>query len=177
MQAVRETLGDVVYGVDTDSLENTVKILLEDRGMTLAAAESCTGGLLSKRMTDMPGASRVFLGGVVAYGKEAKTEFLGIPPEFMQDNGAVSREVALAMADGVRKRLGSDIGIGITGIAGPGGGGSGLEVGTAFVALTTKDRSFCKQPRMFHDRDRIRMSSASHALDMLRRFLTDLPVV
>jgi len=177
LQTVRDTLGDIVYGVDTDSLENTVRLLLEEHGMTFAAAESCTGGLLSKRMTDLPGASKVFLGGVVTYSKDAKSELLGISPELMQANGVVSREVALAMADGVRARLGSDIGIGITGIAGPDGDGSGLEVGTAFVALTTKDQSFCKQPRMFHDRDRIRMGGASHALDMLRRLLTGLEVV
>jgi len=174
---VRETLGEVIYGVDSGSLENTVITLLAERGQTLAAAESCTGGLLAKRLTDIPGASKVFLGGVVAYGTQSKIGLLGVSPDLINEKKAVSREVALAMADGARQRLGADIGVGITGIAGPGGDGSGLEPGTVFVALTTKDASYCRNPHLLFDRNRVRTSSVHHALDMTRRFLTGLPVV
>jgi len=173
---VRTTLGDIIYGVDTDSLENTVVGLLAKQGATLAAAESCTGGLLSKRITDIPGASGVFVGGVVAYSTLSKTALLNVDPELISEKGAVSREAALAMADGARNRFRSDLGVGITGIAGPEGDGSGLEPGTVFVALTTKDASFCRNLSMLHDRERVRIMGASHALDMVRRFLTGLEV-
>ena len=170
---VKETLGDIIYGVDTDSLENTVLNLLKEHGLTLATAESCTGGLLSKRLTDIPGASKVYLGGVVAYSEQSKTELLGVDPEMIQKFSAVSSEVALAMADGIRKRLKADIGIGITGIAGPDSDSSGQGPGTVFIALTTKNSSICKSPTVFHDRERIRIGAASHALDMIRRILTE----
>jgi len=173
---VRETLGDLIYGIDTGSLENTALELLAQRGLTLAVAESCTGGLLSKRLTDVPGASRVFLGGVVTYSNRSKTELLGIDPGLIERKKAVSREVALAMADGIRARLGADIGIGITGIAGPDGDGSGIEPGTIFVALTTAGGSFCRDVFLHYDRDRTRTSGTHHALDMIRRHLTGLKV-
>ena len=175
-KTVREALGDIIYGVDTGSLENTVRGLLEASSMTLAAAESCTGGLFSKRMTDLPGASKVFLGGVVAYSPESKTALLGVTPQLLREKGAVSRETALAMADGARKAFGADVGVGITGVAGPQGDGSKHEIGTVFAALTTEKDSFCRKVKLFHDRDRIRMSGASHALDMVRRYLTSLKV-
>ncbi|MDR0490992.1 MAG: competence/damage-inducible protein A [Oscillospiraceae bacterium] len=177
LETVRGTLGDIIYGIDTDSLENTAAGLLQHRGMRLAVAESCTGGLLSKRLTDIPGISKVFPGGFVTYSSESKTSLLGIDPELIKEKGAVSRETALAMADGARKRLGADIGVGITGIAGPDGDGSGIEPGTVFAALTTQETSFCRAIRLFRDRDRIRIGAASHALDMIRRYLTDLAVV
>jgi len=173
---VCRALGDIVYGVDTDSLENTVIGLLGEFGLTLATGESCTGGLLSKRLTDIPGASKVYFGGVVAYSEQSKIELLGVTPELIKEFGAVSSEVALAMADGARQRFGADIGIGITGIAGPDSDESGQEPGTVFIALTTKDKSICKQPRLFHDRERIRIGAASHALDMIRRQLTEQKV-
>jgi len=174
---VRDTLGDIIYGVDTGSLENTVMGLLNERALTLAAAESCTGGLFSKRMTDIPGASKVFTGGVVAYSEGLKTALLGVDPGLLKANGAVSREVALAMADGARKRLGADIGIGITGLAGPGGDASGLEAGAVFAALATEGASFCRRLQLPYDRDRIRIISSSHAFDMVRRFLSGLDVL
>jgi len=168
---VRETLGDIIYGIDTDSLENTVISLLKEQGLTLATAESCTGGLLSKRLTDIPGASKVYLGGVVAYSEQSKTKLLGIEPELIREYSVVSREVALAMAEGVRIKLGADIGIGITGIAGPDSDSTGLEPGTVFIALSAKDTSLCNSPKLFYDRERIRIGAASNALDMLRRLL------
>ena len=172
LEQVKETLGDIIYGIDTDSLENTVINLLKEHEMTLATAESCTGGLLSKRLTDIPGASKAYLGGVIAYSDLSKTELLGVDTELIKKHGAVSRETAIAMADGVRMRLGADIGIGITGIAGPGSDASGKEPGTAFIAMTTKESSVCTQPRLFFDRERIRTGAANNALDMIRRFLT-----
>ena len=173
---VREALGDIIYGTNTDSLENTVFGLLVKHNMTLAAAESCTGGLLSKRLTDIPGVSKVFLGSIVAYCEQAKTSLLDVAPELIAEKHAVSREVALAMADGARLRLGADIGIGITGIAGPDSDSSGQTPGTVYIALTTKDNKYCRNPHLFLDRDRARIGGASHALDMVRRLLTSLPV-
>jgi len=169
---IRETLGDIIYGIDTDSLENTVIGLLKEKEVMLAVAESCTGGLLSKRLTDIPGASKVYLGGVVAYSEQSKTELLGVEPEMIHEHNEVSSQVALAMADSVRCRLGADIGIGITGIAGPDSDASGQEPGTVFVALSTKDNAKCKQLKLFYDRERIRISAASNALDMIRRLLS-----
>jgi len=168
---VCDTLGDIVYGIDTDSLENTVIGLLKEREITLATAESCTGGLLSKRLTDIPGASRVYIGGVVVYSEQSKTELLGVMPEMLSEFGAVSREVTIAMAEGVRIRLGTDIGVGITGIAGPDSDESGQEPGTVFIALSTKETTMCIQPRLFYDRDRIRIGAANNALDMIRRLI------
>ena len=174
LEQVCETLGDIIYGVDTGSLENTVVSLLAQQGLTLAMAESCTGGLTSKRLTDIPGASQVFPGGVVAYSAQSKSALLGVDPELIKEKGACSREVALAMADGARNKFGADIGVGITGIAGPGSDGSGLEPGSVFIALTTEDASFCRSPGITSDRDRVRTGSASYALNMVRRYLTGI---
>jgi len=171
LEQVQEILGDIIYGIDTDSLENTVAGLLKKCGATLATAESCTGGLLSKRLTDIPGASAFYKGGIVAYSELSKQKLLDIKPEMIHDNNAVSREVALVMAENVRIKLNADIGIGITGIAGPDSDTSGQEPGTVFIALTTKDTSICNQPRLFYDRDRIRIGAVNHALDMIRRHL------
>jgi len=171
LRQVNEILGDIIYGIDTDSLENTVASMLKEGGQTLATAESCTGGLLSKRLTDIPGISAVYIGGVTAYSEQSKAELLNIKPELMHEFNTVSREVALAMADEVRSKLGADIGIGITGIAGPDSDVSGQEPGTVFIALSTEKTSTCIQPKLFYDRDRIRISAVNHALDMLRRLL------
>jgi nicotinamide-nucleotide amidase len=173
LERVYGTLGDIVYGIDTDSLENTVVGLLTEKGMTLAVAESCTGGLLSKRLTDIPGASRVFVGSVVPYGDMAKTAMLGVDAALLAAIGAVSGEAAHAMAVGARATLGADIGVAITGLAGPGGdGGDGVEVGTVFVALVADGYSVSKRLFLPYDRERVRISSASHALDMVRRYLS-----
>ncbi|MCL2392650.1 MAG: competence/damage-inducible protein A [Oscillospiraceae bacterium] len=173
---VHEVLGDIIYGIDTHSLEHTVFKLLTEHNLTVSAAESCTGGLLSKRLTDIPGISNVFKGSIVAYNKQSKSLLLGVSPELIKEKHAVSREVALAMADGARLKFDSDIGIAITGIAGPESDHSGQPPGTVFVALTTKDHSFCRTPHLFHDRERIRIGCANHALDMIRRLLTGVNV-
>ena len=176
IKTVQDTLGDVIYGIDTDSLENTVAMLLKEQNKTICTAESCTGGLVSKRLTDIPGISKVFLGGFTVYSNYSKTTVLGIDETLIKNKGAISKEVALAMADNARIKLGADIGISVTGAAGPDSDESGVEVGTVFIALTTKNDSFCRSVKIFRDRDRIRISAASHALDMVRRYLTALEV-
>ena len=137
MEHVMQRLGDVVYGVDVECIEESVIKLLREKNMTFSAAESCTGGELAKRFTDMPGASAFFKGGVVTYTNEAKAKLLGIDPALIEEKGAVSYEVAKAMAENVRALLGTDIGVGVTGLAGPDGDGV-HEVGTVFVSLTVE---------------------------------------
>ncbi|MCL2827132.1 MAG: competence/damage-inducible protein A [Oscillospiraceae bacterium] len=176
LDQVRAVLGDVIYGVDTDSLEATVLGLLLDAGKTIAVAESCTGGLLTKRLTDIPGASGAFLGGVIAYANQVKTDLLGVDEALIEQLGAVSDPVARSMAQGVRIRLGTDFGIGITGVAGPGGGTEEKPVGTVYVAMATADQTYVRSLRLGNDRSRIRVMAAHHALDMVRRYLTGLPV-
>ena len=176
IDAVCETFGEYIYGIDTDSLENTVIGLLAQEGKTIACGESVTGGLLSKRLTDIPGASKVFLGSVVPYCVKSKIDLLDVDAELISQKFAVSREVAIALANGARTKFGADIGIGITGIAGPDSDESGLEPGTVYIALTTENHSYCRNMKMFNERERIRISGTSHALDMTRRFLTGLRV-
>ena len=173
LKKVQETLGDLIYGIDTESLEKTVISLLSEHGLTLSIAESCTGGLLSKRLTDIAGASRVYTGGVIAYSEQSKTELLGIKRDLIREFNEVSREVAVAMAEGVRKRLGTSIGIGITGIAGPDSDSSKREPGIVFIALSTKDTTTCSQLNLFYDRERIRIGATNNALDMIRRLLNN----
>jgi len=173
---VREILGDVIYGVDVDSLETTVLRLLADANQTIAVAESCTGGLLAKRLTDIPGASKSFIGGVSAYANTVKTNLLGVDGILIEEQGAVSDPVARAMAQGVKCRLGTDFGIGITGIAGPDGGSEEKPVGTVFVAMATETGTFVRALHLGNDRTRIRVMAVHHALDMVRRYLTELPI-
>ncbi|MEL4107041.1 competence/damage-inducible protein A [Oscillospiraceae bacterium WX1] len=176
LEKLRGILGDIIYGVDTDSLERTVISLLTEKNTTLSAAESCTGGLLAKRLTDIPGASRVFFGGVTTYATASKTSVLGVDASLIEEKGVASKNVAEQMAIRVKTLFGTDLGIGITGIAGPDGDGSGLDVGTVFVALAAPGGVFTRSLTLYPDRDRTRTTAASHALDMLRRYLTGLPV-
>jgi nicotinamide-nucleotide amidase len=177
LEKVRAVLGDIIYGIDTETLENTVVRLLKEKGKTLSCAESCTGGLLCKRVTDIAGASAVFYGGAVTYATESKTKLLGVDAGLIGEKGVVSREVAGEMAKKVRERFGTDMGIGITGLAGPDSDGSGAEPGTVFVALAASDQVFCRDLKLIPERARVRTSASSHALDMIRRYLTGLPVV
>jgi len=176
LEQIRETLGDIVYGVDTGSLEATVVGLMRERGLTLAAAESCTGGLLSKRLTDVPGASQVFIGSAVTYSAKLKTSLLGVDANLIDEYKPASKEVAIAMAEGARFRLGADIGVGITGIAGPDSDESMIAPGTVFAALATEGASFCRSLRLVFDREWVRIGSVNNALDMLRRYLTGMKV-
>ena len=178
VREVCETLGDVVYGVDVGNLEEVVSGLLAERGLTLAAAESCTGGLLSKRMTDLPGASKVFRGGVVSYVNDVKANVLGVPREVLEQYGAVSEETARAMAEGCRRVCGSDLAVSLTGVAGPERDDWGNEVGTVYAALAGPEETICKKLTCGRGRgrDRVRTAAASNALDLIRRFLLKLPL-
>lgn len=177
VRRVRDVIGDKIYGVDVDSLEKTVFDLLRNQGMTLASAESCTGGLLAKRMTDIPGSSEVFKGGVVAYVNSVKTNVLGVLPTIIDESGAVSRPVAIAMAAGVRRIIGSDLAVAITGVAGPAQDEQGNPVGTVYVALSAGGRHWCRELHLGADRTRIRIMSVNHALDMMRRYLTGAEIL
>ena len=147
--------------------------LLKAQGLTCATAESCTGGLLAQRITDIPGASAHFLGGVVTYTEDAKVRLLDMDEDLIAENGVVSMPVAAKMAKRVRKALGSDIGVGITGWAGP----DGDDVGLVFVALASRGGCFVRRLQCGHaPRPRIRLIAASNALDMIRRYLTGLDV-
>ncbi|MBE6915546.1 MAG: competence/damage-inducible protein A [Ruminococcaceae bacterium] len=168
---VYEILGDCIYGTDVPSLAFVVLETLKKQGKTIATAESCTGGLLSKMLTDLPGASDAFLGGICAYQNEIKEKLLYVPHELLEKHGAVSEECAAAMAEGVRKALGADIGVGITGIAGPGGGSEEKPVGTVYIAVS--DGVETRVKKVLHQRDRgtVRNMSALTALDQVRRIL------
>ena len=162
-------LGEDVYGVDVDSLEQVVGDCLRARGMTLAVAESCTGGLLSKRITDVPGCSDYYLGGVCSYANEVKMKVLGVQKETLDTVGAVSPEVAEQMAEGVARALGADVGVGITGVAGPGGGTDDKPVGLVYISVWHNGQHFTRKMKAANGRDRIRMQAASTALDLIRR--------
>lgn len=171
VEQVREILGDNIYGVDVASLEERVVQGLREQGMTLALAESCTGGLLAKRITDVPGASEVFGFGCVTYSNEAKQALVGVSPETLERYTAVSPETALEMARGARQRGGADIGLSTTGYAGPGGGTEEHPVGTVFIGLSWDggERVICPERRYMRSREQIRRSASSTALDLLRR--------
>ena len=169
--AFREVLDDDVAAVDIDGLSEVVLDGLKRRRETLAVAESCTGGLLSAHLTDVPGASEVFLGGVVSYSNEAKEHFIDVPHETLVEHGAVSEEVARAMAEGVRARFGSDWGAGITGIAGPTGGTEEKPVGLVHWAVAGPDGVSAKHHVFLGDRSIVRVWSLNATLDLLRRRL------
>ena len=178
VEQVKGILGDVVYGVDVDSLEAVVSALLRERGLTLSAAESCTGGLIAKRMTDLPGASKVFRGGVVSYTNGVKAGVLGVPDALLEQYGAVSEPVARAMAEGCRRACGSDLAVSVTGVAGPDKDDWGNEVGTVYIALASQEGTFCKRLSCGRGRGRgrVRISAAHNAFDIIRRTLLGLPL-
>jgi nicotinamide-nucleotide amidase len=163
-------LGEHVYSVHGETLEEVVGRILTENRATIAVAESCTGGLLAERLTKVPGSSIYFLGGVVCYSNELKSRLVHVPPALIESKGAVSPEVALALADGVRKLTGARLGIGITGVAGPGGGTPEKPVGLVYVALADERGPRQKEFRFLGDRDRIRLFASQAALDMARRY-------
>lgn len=171
---IRRVLGNVVYGVDVDSLEQVVVTLLNDKKLTLGLAESCTGGLVSKRITDIPGASGMYKGGVCAYSNELKENILSVSGQLLAQEGAVSEAVAVSMAQGVRTLMNADVGVGITGIAGPTGGFDNKPVGLVYVAIDYRGDVECAALQLGTDRGRIRVQAASHALDMVRRHVLGL---
>ena len=175
-ERVRERLGDVIYGTDDDSIEGVVHQLLIDRGQTVAVAESVTGGLLAATLTAVPGVSQAFLGGVVAYATQSKSDLLAVSPDLLAAAGAVDADVAIAMAGGVRARFGATYGLATTGVAGP-TEQDGATVGTVFVAVSGPDEQFAVQLQLRGDRARIRRSAVLITLDALRREILGLPRV
>ncbi len=165
---VRARLGEVVYGENDDTLEKAVVTLLRERGQTVATAESCTGGLVAQRITDVPGSSAVFLGGVVAYSNEAKTDLVDVPADLIAREGAVSRWVAASLAEGARNRFGATYGIGITGIAGPDGGTPEKPVGLVYIAIAHPGGGDVEQANFIGSRQVVRTRSAQTALNMVR---------
>ena len=174
---VKAALGNKVYGVDVPGLENVCMALLKERGMTFATAESCTGGQIAARITDLPGASAVYRGGVVSYWTSVKGAVLGVPQEILDQYGAVSEECARAMAEGARRITGADIAVSVTGVAGPDPDERGVPVGIVYIGLATPDGTFCrKMDSGRRRRDRIRGWASNHAFDLIRRYLTGLPI-
>lgn len=172
---ITERLGDFVYGIDIESLENCVVKLLSEKGKKLATAESCTGGLLAKRITDISGSSEVFEMGAVTYANSIKELLLDVPHDMLEQYGAVSEPVAKAMAEGIVKKSGADIGIGITGIAGPGGGTEEKPVGLIYIALSDGNNTWTVKRSPIgrtKSREWHRHCAASQALDMVRRYLS-----
>ncbi len=169
--ALEDEFVDAVFSAQGESLEQIVGFYLEMRGATLAVAESCTGGMLAERITSIPGSSRYFVGGAVVYDNGLKTSLAGVPPLLLAEHGAVSGQVATALAEGIRERCKATLGIGITGIAGPGGGTEEKPVGLVYVALADGMKTEVAERKFFGDRDRIRQWATQQALDMVRRKL------
>lgn len=178
-EQVRAVLGDLIYGADVESLEQVVLQGLRDRGLTLGAAESCTGGLIAKRITDLPGASAAFRGGIVSYTNEVKHRVLGVPQEMLDGQGAVCADVARAMAQGAQAVLGCDLAVSATGVAGPESDERGNPVGLVYVALAAPEGCWVHRLNLAGPgvrRDRVRTLATSHCFDMVRRYLYGLPV-
>ena len=173
---VRALLGDTVYGADVPNLETAVLEQLKQAGMTLCTAESCTGGLIAKRLTDVPGSSAMFKGGVVSYCNAVKANVLGVPEELLEEYGAVSEPVAKAMAQGVRKLLNCDLAVATTGVAGPGSDDRGNPAGLVYIALAAEDYVQVRTMTLSTaTRARVRTTAAHHAFDLVRRYLDDFP--
>ena len=172
---VEQEMGDDVFSAHNESLEEVVLLMLGMRHQTLATAESCTGGVLAGRLTALPNSSRVFLGGAVPYSPKLKTTMCGVPEEMIEREGAVSAAVSRALAEGIRTQTEASFGIGITGLAGPGGGAPGPDaekpIGLVYVALADENETQVKEINLPGDRERIRWWATQHALDLLRRRL------
>ena len=176
-EKLRSRFGSLIYGADVPSLEAAVLALLKEKDLTLGSAESCTGGLIAKRMTDLPGASAVFRGGVVSYTNAVKAGVLGVPEELLEKHGAVSEPVARAMAQGARRVLGCDLAVSATGVAGPDPDDRGNPVGLVYVALAAGEDTWVRELQLGKGRERVRTVAASNAFDLVRRYLTGLPLV
>ena len=173
---LRALFGPLIYGADVPNLETVVFSLMREKGLTLGCAESCTGGLIAKQFTDLPGSSAVFRGGVVSYASAVKRDVLGVPQAMLDQYGAVSPQVARAMAQGARRVLGCDLAVSSTGVAGPAPDDRGNPVGLVYVALAGEDFCEVKELHLTRGRGVIRRRAALHAMDLLRRRLTGLPL-
>lgn len=170
-KAIDTVLGDSIYGHNRENMEAIVGGLLNQHELTLSVAESCTGGLISERITNTPGSSAYFLGGVISYANSLKTEYLGVSRELLEKHGAVSREVAEAMSVGIRQRSDADIGLSVTGIAGPDGGTAEKPVGTVYIGIAAEDGNWVSKFIFPGDRQEIREMSAQTGLDLVRKYL------
>jgi nicotinamide-nucleotide amidase len=168
---LEDEFADEIFSSGGESLEQIVGYFLQMRGATLAVAESCTGGLLAERLTSVSGASRYFMGGAIVYSDQLKREFCGVPPLLLASDGAVSRSVAAALAEGIRQRCKTTLGVGITGVAGPTGGTEEKPIGLVYVALADGKHTEVVERRFPGDRERVRWFSSQLALDLLRRKL------
>jgi nicotinamide-nucleotide amidase len=168
---IRERLGDNIYGVDDAGIEEVVGKMLIEKGLTISTAESCTGGLLAGRLVNYPGISSAFMEGAVTYSNEAKMRRLGVKEETLERFGAVSEETAVEMAEGIARMSGTDIGVSVTGIAGPGGGSAEKPVGLVYVGLYIKDVVKASKLNLWGNRQNIRNLTVIRALDWLRREL------
>ena len=176
-EEIRKRLGKYIFGADSDTLESAVASLLTYNNLTISVAESCTGGLLAKRLTDIPGSSVYFKMGIIAYSNEAKIDRLKAPQEMLRRYGAVSSQVAIKMADAVRKVARTDIGVSITGIAGPTGATKSKPVGIVYIALSKKTTGInlpvvCNRFNFLGSRDTIRFKATQSALDMIRNYIS-----
>jgi nicotinamide-nucleotide amidase len=174
VRELQDALGPSVYSVDGRSLEAVVGDLLRERKLTIAVAESCTGGLLSSRLTDVPGSSDYVERGVVCYSNRAKTELAGVPEALIDEHGAVSEPVARAMAEGIRSRAGTNIGVGVTGIAGPGGGTPQKPVGTVAIAVAADEDVRVRTFQFIGPREMVKFQAAQSALNMTRVMVAKL---
>lgn len=174
---VQAVLGDVIYGVDISGLAECCREGLLRRNMTLATAESCTGGLVAERLTAIPGASVVYRGGVVSYWTSVKGDVLHVPQDILEAHGPVSEQCARAMAEGARSITGADLGVSVTGAAGPDPDERGVPVGVVYIGLAAPEGTFCRALDLGRrHRDRIQGLAANHAFDVVRRYLQGLPV-
>ncbi|MEG6572419.1 competence/damage-inducible protein A [[Clostridium] cellulosi] len=181
VEEVKKRLGDSIYGENVSSLEEVVVRKLQEKHLKVSFAESCTGGYVAKRLTDIPGSSEVFECGVVTYANRIKHQLIGVKNETLAEYGAVSSQTAEQMSKGVRELSGADIGVGITGIAGPGGGTPKKPVGLVYISVCDSEHCYTKRFILGHgssegEREHIRYLAASNALDMVRRLIDGLPI-
>ncbi|OFV80185.1 MAG: competence/damage-inducible protein A [Acidobacteria bacterium RIFCSPHIGHO2_02_FULL_67_57] len=170
-ERLEQALGDYVFARGPETLEQVVGLYLMMRGATLAVAESCTGGLVAERLTSVPGSSHYFVGGITCYAEKLKAKLVGVSPALLRRKGEVSAEVAAALAQGVRRRTGAVLGLGITGVAGPTGGTPDKPVGTVHLALADAHRVKTEKHRFLGDRERVRWQASQAALELVRRKL------
>lgn len=173
---IKKRTGDALYSLEDEPLDLVAAKLLLENNITISTAESCTGGLVSEILTNVPGISKVFMGGSVTYSNQSKSDLLGVKEETLSQYGAVSKQTAAQMAEGIRKRLATDIAVSVTGIAGPDGGTPEKPVGLVYIALASKDGTVIKQLNLWGSRNRIRNVTALHVFDMIRRHVLGLEI-
>jgi nicotinamide-nucleotide amidase len=176
LSEILKIIGNKVFSVDNEELHETCGNLLIKNNITIATAESCTGGLLAHKLTAVPGISSVFNAGFITYSNKAKIELLNVNPQTIEKNGAVSKETAVEMAKNARTKTQSSIGISITGIAGPDGGTLEKPVGLVFIGFSSAETDFYKELRLSGDRERIRNLTTLHALDIIRKYILKLEI-